>query len=511
MKKGKFLLFISIIVGILFLFTVSCKNLKYSTLNGNFHFKKANSKYQEEDYKSAATEYANTIKANPDFIAAYYYLGSCYQQLFKPGLPVNKQIVQKLGEKLEKIEDLKKLKDVVYQINMINDYDKLVEYINKLNVENEPEEMKETKEEEIKEKGEEKEIKTNEKVKEEKQVIKKNKELKKDKKQVKKGEKQVKKGEKQAVEQKKELTKDEKVALIIKKWEEEKKAEEAKKKAAEEAKKKAQKALIVTEQPTQPTEAKKPEEAQPVQLNPQQKKMMIKNTVRAIKALANAILIKNIDTASIDSAISLAQLYDNLGIFEKAEKYYTELLKKYKTNKAYYVISDFYSKYGKDKKAEEYLNKAISLNPNDPDGYLYLAQYYLQKLKYDEAIKAIDKNIELLEKKPNVSAHDKAVAYYRLGVDCWIKSYKKKYLPKDERKKVLEKGFAALDKAIELDPNYPEPYSYYNLLLREKIKIDPKNKNLYLAKAKKYAEKFTQLYKKLQARKKLAKQLEEQK
>jgi tetratricopeptide (TPR) repeat protein len=475
MKKGKTLLFITIIIGIVFLFNVSCTKLSYSTLNGNFHFKKANAKYLEEDYQSAAKEYENTIKANPDFIAAYYYLGSCYQQLFKPALPVNKKMVEELGNKLDKITDMNELKKVVYQINLINDYEKLIDYIKNLKVE----EVNETKEEEKNESAEN-------------------------------PEKEVKNNEKSVVEQK-GLTKDEKVAQIIKKWEEEKKAEEARKKAEAEAKKKAQQALIVTEQPTQTTGNSNPEETKPPELTPQQKKMMVKNTVRAIKALANAILVKTFNTASMDSAIALAELYDNLGIFEKAEKYYNDLLKKYNTNKAYYVISEFYSKYGKDKKAEEYLNKAISLNPNDPTGYLYLERFYIQKLKYDNAIKALEKNIELLEKEPNVSAHDKAVAYFRLGVDCWVKSFKKKYLPKEERIKVLDKGLAAIEKAIELDPDFPNPYSYYNLLLREKPKVDPKNRNKYIAEAKKYAARFTQLYKKLQARKKLAKELEKQK
>ncbi len=501
MKKGKTLLFITIIIGIVFLFSVSCKKLSYSTLNGNFHFKKANAKYLEEDYQSAAKEYENTIKANPDFIAAYYYLGACYQQLFKPNLPVNKKIVEELGNKLDKITDLKKLQSVVYQINLINDYNKLIDYIKNLKVEEEKEiKEKEIKEEEIKEVAEnsEKKIKEQTEVKEQE---------KDDKTQV----KDVKENEKPENE-KKELTIDEKVALIIKKWEEEKKAEEARKKAEAEAKRKAQQALIVTEQPAQTTGNKSPEEIKPPELTPQQKKMMVKNTVRAIKALANAILVKNFDTASMDSAIALAELYDNLGIFEKAEEYYNDLLKKYNTNKAYYVISEFYSKYGKDKKAEEYLNKAISLNPNDPDGYLFLAKFYSENMqRYDDAIKAIEKMIQLINKDPNVDNHQKAVAYYWLGFYSWIKSFKKKYLPKEERIKVLNKGFAALEKAMELDENYPEPYAYYNLLLREKIKVDPKNKNKYIMEANKYGAKFTELYKKLMARKKLAKELEKQK
>ncbi len=490
MKKGRSLLLVAIIVALVFLFNISCKSLKYSNLKANFHFKKANAKYQEEDYTAAAKEYIEVIKANPDFIAAYYYLGSCYQQVFKPGLPFDKELVVKMGNKLDKIKDLNYLRETVLKINTINDYEELKNFINTFEVPAEEEKKVETTEE----KGEkaEAEDKEGEKVEAQENKLE---------------DQENKEG--LETEEKTESTTDEKVEAIIKKWEEEKKAEEERKKAEAEAKKKAQRSLIVTEQP-QPE--KKAEEQKPQELNPQQKKLMVKNTMRAAKALANTILIKHYDTATLDSTLALADLYDKLGVFEKAEKYYLDILKAYKTNKAYYVISDFYAKYGKNEKAIEFLNKAIKMNPNDPDGYLYLAKFYSESMgKYEEAIKAVEQMIQLIEKDPNLDNHKKAVAYYWLGFYSWVKSFRKKYLPKDERAKVVETGMNALMKAIELDPKYPEPYAYVNLMYREKIKVNPAKKKEYLAKAKEYVDKFQQLYKRLQERKKLAKELEKQK
>ena len=84
-------------------------------------------------------------------------------------------------------------------------------------------------------------------------------------------------------------------------------------------------------------------------------------------------------------------------------------------------------------------------------------------------------------------------------------------MPPDERAKIVNKGMDALMKAIELDPKYPEPYAYVNLLYREKIKVNPAKKKEYLAKAKEYVDKFQELYKRLQERQKLAKELEKQK
>lgn len=501
MKKGRSLFLVAIIVALVFLLNISCKSLKYSNLKANFYFKKANAKYEEEDYSAAAKFYTEVIKADPDFIAAYFYLGSCYQQVFKPGLPFDKDLVLKIGNTLDKIKDLNLLKETVKKINLINDYEELKKFAENLKVPEETiEEKKEANTEEKKEVTEENAEGKKIEGKTEEQTNKINKEG-------------TKEEEGSVEEEKSENPTDEKVEAIIKKWEEEKKAEEAKKKAEEEAKKRAKRSLVVTEQPTQKPEKKEEQKPQqPQQLNPQQKKLMVKNTLRAVKALANTILIKYYDTATLDSTLALADLYDKLGIFDKAEKYYLEILKAYKTNKAYYVISDFYSKYGKNDKAIEYLNKAIKMNPNDPDGYLYLAKFYSESMgKYDEAIKAVEQMINLIEKDPNADNHKKAVAYYWLGFYSWVKSFRKKYMPPDERAKIVNKGMDALMKAIELDPKYPEPYAYVNLLYREKIKVNPAKKKEYLAKAKEYVDKFQELYKRLQERQKLAKELEKQK
>ncbi|HPB56858.1 MAG TPA: hypothetical protein PLB68_12940, partial [Candidatus Aminicenantes bacterium] len=152
--------------------------------------------------------------------------------------------------------------------------------------------------------------------------------------------------------------------------------------------------------------------------------------------------------------------------------------------------------------------KAIDANPDDPDGYLYVANYYMGKQKYDDALTSVQKRIDILEKDPNVDTRKRAEAYYTLGVFSWTKSFKRQMLPDNERKAVVEKGMKALTRAVELDENYPEPYAYINLLYREMIKYDPKNEKTYSAKAQENVEKFQMLYKRLQQRSKLEKELE---
>ncbi len=83
----------------------------------------------------------------------------------------------------------------------------------------------------------------------------------------------------------------------------------------------------------------------------------------------------------------------------------------------------------------------------------------------DEALKWMQMRIDL---EP-----DNHEAYYTIGVNCWARSYSKMDLSIEERYGVLDRGLAALDKAIALKPDYFEAYTYKNLVLREKAKVDP--------------------------------------
>ncbi len=494
-KKYSILFIVFILTAFSFM---SCKSTYYK-MKSNYHLKKANAKYMEENFKAAVKEYIEAMKADPNNRVIYYYIASCYQNMFKPGLPLDEDLLNKTGEILEKIKDVEKLKEIVYHINLINDYEEIKQYIESLTTETEMEtdEAKGTETEESLEKkeGEEEEVaEAKEKTTAENITP------------------------EETPQEKEEAEKAiDKVEEIIKKWEEEKKLAEEKKKLEAERKRKAQMALVVS---SDQEKLKKKEEAEKTPEAPKwdiskmsetQKIMFINNTLRAIKALSNFILVKHFETATYDAILALADIYDKLRNFKLAEKYYLKILEIQPNNsRAYYVIANFYDSYGKDEKAIEYFNKAISLNPDDPVGYLYLGNYYLGKLQFDKAIASVEKMIELINNNPEYDARKKAEAYYTLGVFCWSKSFRKKNLLPKEREAVIKKGMEALKKAMELDPKYPEPYAYYNLLLREMIKVYPKKRRELLKEADTYREKFTELYKRLKARKELEKKLKEE-
>jgi tetratricopeptide (TPR) repeat protein len=58
---------------------------QFATLKARKHFKDGNGLYQQQDYRRAAAEYEEVIKANPDAIPeVYFFLGNSYDQLYKP-------------------------------------------------------------------------------------------------------------------------------------------------------------------------------------------------------------------------------------------------------------------------------------------------------------------------------------------------------------------------------------------------------------------------------------------
>lgn len=297
--------------------------------------------------------------------------------------------------------------------------------------------------------------------------------------------------------------------------------------------------------------------------------------------------------------IALGSMYDKLGNFDEAEKYFLKIMDKSVNDpKAYYTLANFYSQNGKYIKAEEMYVKRIELDPSDSSGYHYFAVYLQNYRMWDKAIEAhrkriysmidttildyykgidkiradmtrisdINKYITNVEKNKAIPAETRkqlttekrkelenfptmeeainqikaketelneaatsaetklvdlsdeeklklAEAYYSLGVVAWNKSYQtpidEDILPTKERKEAIEFGFKALNKAIELSPEYPNPYSYMGLLWREMIKVDPSKSAEFIKKNEEFNKKFKDIYVKKRKREDYLKELEE--
>jgi len=96
----------------------------------------------------------------------------------------------------------------------------------------------------------------------------------------------------------------------------------------------------------------------------------------------------------------------------------------------------------------------------------------------------IDKALEWMQKRVDLEP-DNAEAFYTIGVNCWARSYNRMDLTVEQRFAILDKGIAALDKAMSLRPEYFEAYTYKNLILRQKaaFETNPEQQRVYTAEA----------------------------
>lgn len=159
--------------------------------------------------------------------------------------------------------------------------------------------------------------------------------------------------------------------------------------------------------------------------------------------------------------------------------------------------------YGPDKlndpeKQEPLIQKMIELDPNDPANYFALAKMYEDSGRYDEAEKVL---IDAKDKKPNDSSvwmqlagfynrqgdfdktiealNERAVrepsnpeAFYTIGTFYWDKSYRDFRLADDKKAEYAAAGLKAVDKAIQLNPDYMEAITYRGLLLRVQAALE---------------------------------------
>ncbi len=206
---------------------------------------------------------------------------------------------------------------------------------------------------------------------------------------------------------------------------------------------------------------------------------------------------------------SLADMYDKLKKFDEAEKFYLKILE-LEPGKMdnYYVVAEFYKRYAAEKeelrsKAESMYLRRIEADPENPQGYAYLANYY----ELIQPVPEFDKANDYWEKRITLDPEN-AEAYYAKGVNRWAKAYRLPQLPLEERLRLAQESLKALLKAIELDPNYPEPYAYVSVVYKSVLaKLEPEKESRYNAEADRYSERFQELRKRQAERKKLEEEL----
>jgi len=246
-----------------------------------------------------------------------------------------------------------------------------------------------------------------------------------------------------------------------------------------------------------------------------------KNKEIAQKALDALNKAYEISPNNREVIYSLGDMYDKLRDFKQAEKLYLKIIEMEPTNMSnYYVVAEFYKRYaggsqekeGEEKeegvktpfeKAEEMYLRRIETDPESPQGYAYIAQFYegiTPKPEFDKANYFHEKRIQLDPENP--------AAWLSKGVNRWSKAYRMPTLPKEERLALGKDSLQALEKANKLDPQYPEPYSWLSVLYKSVLsKLEPQRAQRYNSLADMYAEKFQDLRKRQLERERLEREL----
>jgi tetratricopeptide (TPR) repeat protein len=124
----------------------------------------------------------------------------------------------------------------------------------------------------------------------------------------------------------------------------------------------------------------------------------------------------------------------------------------------YFRLSKLYEDSGLYAEAEQMLVKAREVRPDDATVYVQLAGYYNRQGEFEKTIEALQERARREPENPE--------AFYTLATYYWDKSYRDLRLPEAQKTEYAAAGMEAVDRAIQLNPDYMEAVTYRGLLLR---------------------------------------------
>ena len=115
--------------------------------------------------------------------------------------------------------------------------------------------------------------------------------------------------------------------------------------------------------------------------------------------------------------------------------------------------------------AINYFKDWLAKNPNDIGAVRSVAQLYAKQGNFNEALNWYEKITLIDSRNPE--------AFYIFGVVCYEKVAKNPPADPVEKMNIIEKGKAALQRSIDLRPEYFESIVYLNLLYRQQALMEP--------------------------------------
>ena len=143
----------------------------------------------------------------------------------------------------------------------------------------------------------------------------------------------------------------------------------------------------------------------------------------------------------------------------------------------YFVLAKLYADSGEYEMAEQTYLKAKEVRPNDPAVYMQIAGFYNSQGDFDKTIAAVNDRTKIEPNNPE--------AFQTLATYYWDKAYRDFRLTDKDKMQYVMSGLDAVNKAIEIKPDYMEAVAYKNLLLRLQANLekDPKRQQQLLREA----------------------------
>jgi tetratricopeptide (TPR) repeat protein len=156
----------------------------------------------------------------------------------------------------------------------------------------------------------------------------------------------------------------------------------------------------------------------------------------------------------------------------------------------YFALAKIYEDAGAYPEAEQMLLKAKEARPGDPSVYTTLAGYYNRQNQFDKTIDALEQRAAKEPSNPE--------AYFTISTYYWDNANKNYRLNDAQKRENVQKGLGAVNRALELKPDYMEALVYKGLLLRIQANLekDPAKQQALLKEAVALHDKAEELRKK---------------
>jgi tetratricopeptide (TPR) repeat protein len=132
---------------------------------------------------------------------------------------------------------------------------------------------------------------------------------------------------------------------------------------------------------------------------------------------------------------------------------------------------------------------AKDAKPSDPVVYMQLAGFYGRMGDFPKTIQAFEQRAEQEPNNPE--------AFYTIATQYWDQAYRGAGVREADKKTYVEKGLGAIDKAIQIRPDYVEALVYKNLLLRlqANLETNPARQQALIKEADQYRDQAEEIRK----------------